>query len=106
MPLNDAFDVGHLVAGYHCKLGRLGAHGLVLGPAHSDRFDAFSVGALAAEIDRGWGLVGEELLGDLGHALVHLPKEGFVGAKALLARSHRANSPAQRLTLQGLELAI
>ena len=79
MPRDDAFDVGHLVAGNHRKLGRLGAHGLVLAHGHRDLFDAFSVGALTAEVDRGWSLAGKELVRHLGHALVHLPKEGFVG---------------------------
>jgi hypothetical protein len=88
VPRDDALDVGHFMARNHGEMGRFRAQRLVVAHGHRDLLRTGSVAALAAEVDP--ALAREELLCDLGHALIHLSEEGFVGAETLLARSHRA----------------
>jgi hypothetical protein len=100
VPLDDPLDLG-FVARHNGKVGRGGAQRLVLAQGHRDLLRTASVGALAAEVDPVAGVARDELLGDLGHALVHLPEEGFVRGEALLPRSHGGDCLPQRPTAQG-----
>jgi hypothetical protein len=90
MSLDDLLDLGHFMAWDDGEVGRVGSDRLVLGERQLDPLRTVCAAALTAEADPVGGLTHQELLGDLGHALVDLTEQGFVSGEAFFSRSHGA----------------
>ena len=103
--LDDALDLRQLVPGDDGEASRHRPDRFVLGERQRDLLGTGCTTALAVELNLvGGRLDFDEVLDDLGHAFVHLAKQGFVARKALLSFPHRAILPKPSLERQGLGL--